>query len=250
LGLSSGRTLTREEYGPLLARFDELLTDRSPQHALAEAYRWLETVTAALDTGSSLPAALTIPTNRVAEHSIRRLRADYRLFLVGILTEFGSGTASLFALRPRGAFSSLRTFWEAACLTLGFGRVRVFGGPPVSARSLLAGRPASSAEASRALGVYLQELASRRQLFVRQTYLLRGLLELAFAATVATLVGRARALGAGRELVEAGDMESGIVVAESFVEAQLEGQSLVALEHLRSKMLAEESAYFGFLAHL
>jgi lysine-N-methylase len=256
MGLKSGRTLVLEHYTRLADVWRELFVDH-PIEAVVTAYELTDALDAAIeqpepDTKSFVDSLDTArertPRARLSPRKKPRFLA--RLFFahtLGALSYPSRLLTDAAALRPTLG-QKLGALWNRLTWLLGFGSADLlYVERPVPIRAIERVPRFLGGELGARVNEYLREVVERRQLFTRQTYLTRVLVDLGLIAALVSRFARASAAAHERGEVALSDVLEGIGVAELLVTHQLGSESAV-LANLRLRLMSEPETFRDFLA--
>jgi lysine-N-methylase len=256
MGLKSGRTLPQEQYLLLAAAWREVLRGNVAA-AVLRAYHLTDRFDELLPSSSSsraeAEAALTKARDASAPELVRAKRPSFsaRLLFALVLGGLSYPVRVILdsAVRRPGTLTRWRAAWTKLQWFLGLGRVDLLHVErPVALGRIDDVAPFLDAPAAEPIHAYLRELIDRRQLFARQTYLARALVELGLAVTVISRYARARASAEGLTAVRPSDVAEGIGVAELTLSHQSAEREGYVLSQLRLKLMSDPDAFRQLLA--
>ena len=256
MGLKSGRTLVLEHYTRLADAWRELFVEH-PAEGVVTAYELTDALDAALEEPEPntklLLASLEAARERTARVRLapsKKPRFLARLFFahtLGTLSYPSRLLTEASALRPTFG-QKLGALWNRVTWLFGFGSADLLYVPkrvPIGAIDrvprFLAG------ELGARVNEYLREVVERRQLFTRQTYLTRVVVDLGLITAIISRFARASAAAHERREVSASDVMEGIAAAELLVTRQSGTESTV-LSNLRLRLMSEPETFRAFLA--
>lgn len=259
MGLRSGRTLPTAQFAVVVDAWRKLVADKTPLEALVQSYELTDAFDEALSEGKEFTArdveqALAEAKARVEEGFAplpRRKGPTWhgRLFYAHVLGGLSAPSRLLVpyaAARPTfwqrvGAWGNkLAWLFSAGSVDLLYvpGRVRV---RRIDAVPTFLGGPLGSLVSD-----YVGRVLEGRQLFTRQTYLARVLVDLGLGVAVISRFARARALGHGRTEVERADVLEGIGIADLLFAHRADTKNPV-IDNLRLTLMSDPEAFRRFL---
>lgn len=260
MGLRSGRTLSTAHYAELVRSWRTLAAETPPIEAVLGSYELTDAFDEALPgkefDGKEVTRALETALERRSAKSpaplTRRARPTWhaRLFyahLLGGLSAPSRLLAPYAAARPsfgqRAGALGNKLAWLFSVGSVDLlhvpGRVavrRIDGVPPFLSGPL--GSPVAE---------YLSRVLDGRQLFTRQTYLTRVLVDLGLGVAVISRFARARAVGHGRREVERSDVLEGIGIADLLFAHRSDTKNPV-IDNLRLTLMSDPAAFRRLLA--
>jgi len=259
MGLPSGRTLPVPHYLQLANAWRQLFLAGSPLEAVRRCYALTEAFDEELpalpspseaDVRSAWAAAEQCPALALASPTARP-PYQARLFYAHELGNL------CYPSRVLTAFSTRRPTWSQR---LGTWRNKLNWLFEVGSVDLLyvsgpvrLGRinqvPAFlSGDLGQLVSRYLIEVLDRRQVFVRQTYLTRVVVDLGLMAALVSRFARASAVGHGRAAVARTDVLEGLGVADLLMAHQAGAAQSTLLANLRLHLMSDSAAFDRFLA--
>lgn len=256
MGLKSGRTLVLEHYTRVADAWREHLVEH-PIEGVVTAYELTDALDTALEKAEPNTKTLLACLETARERTPRarvvpRKKPGFlaRLFFahtLGTLSYPSRLLTDASALRPTFG-QKLGALWNRVTWLFGFGKADVLYVPrPVPIGAIDRVPRFLGGELGARVNEYLREVVERRQLFTRQTYLTRVLVDLGLITAIVSRFARASAAAHERAEVALSDVMEGIGVAELLITHQSGSESTV-LSNLRLRLMSEPETFRDFLA--
>lgn len=259
MGLRSGRTLALKQYLMVVGAWREILAAGSPLRGALQSYALTDEFDDALPRGAEpkdleVQQAIEVARERtVLASQERRTRPTWqaRVFYAHVLGSLSYPARVLpeFAAR-RSSFSQRLGAWgNKLSWLLQVGKVDLLYVPsPVAMAQIDRVPPFLAGELAPLVADYLSEVIARGQLFARQTYLTRVIVDLGLTLCVVSRFARASAVGHGRKEVAKADVLEALGVADLVMAHRGEGHQDTVLENLRLSLMSDPKAFRRFLA--
>lgn len=257
MGLRSGRTLPTKLFGLIVEAWRELVRTRSPLEAVLAATHLTDQVDEHLagkefrpeDVKRALEVASTSPN---ALEPVRAKRPGWhaRLFYAHVLggLSYPSRVLVPYAAERPSFAKRARAWGNKLAWLLHLGAVDLLHVPaPIAPRRVDRIPPFLAGPLGRPVSTYLDDLLAGGQLFTRQTYLNRVLVDLGLGVSTISRFARARALGHGRSEVLEADVLEGIGLADLLFTHRAETKNPV-IDNLRLTLMSDPEAFRRFLA--